>query len=137
MPREDQLVRVLSNARDLRVLACDATGLVEEACRRLNALPPTTTLLREGLRPEEILACILGEIPYEVLEKRPLRFGCSCNKERVERALLSLGPQELRRYLGGEGGARIACEFCRSLYLLSKEDIQRLLEEAGEGKTRH
>jgi molecular chaperone Hsp33 len=70
----------------------------------------------------------MGGLPHHRLETRPLQFRCSCSREKVERALRSLGSAELREMLAQEGGARVTCEFCCQDFELAGEELARLAE---------
>lgn len=110
-------------------------GADEETLDRLmehiDRLPPVTTLLREGYTPEKLLETLFEGIPFKTLEKRELAFVCTCSREKIERALVSLGRAELADMAKQEEGSEVTCEFCRQVYRLSREELERLLEEAG------
>ena len=99
--------------------------------QRIDALPPLENLLNEGQTPEQILATIFDEIPYDTLEKREVRFECSCSWERSEKALISLGREELLSLID-EGEAVIDCHFCGEQYLFSWEALETILEKIEE-----
>lgn len=103
--------------------------LIDRLVGRIGALPTVTEMLRGGRNPEKILELIFGDIPIEVLEKRELAFLCSCSRERVERALLSLGPKEIRSIASGEEQVDVSCEFCGQKYVFSLEELDLLAGE--------
>lgn len=96
--------------------------------KALLSLPPVTRLLREGLCPEEILARIFGE-EVEVLEKRPLTYQCRCSRERVERALIALGPEEIEKLIEKGEPVEISCDFCGEKYIFGVEELQEILKQ--------
>jgi len=51
------------------------------------------------------------------------------SRERIERVLISLGADELRRLINDQGEADVTCEFCRSRYHFSKKDLEKLQGE--------
>lgn len=110
-------------------------GADDETLDRLMAhidgLPPLTTLLREGYTPEKMLETLFQGIPFKTLEKRELAFVCTCSREKIERALVSLGRAELADMAKQEEGTEVTCEFCRQVYRLSREELEGLLEETG------
>ncbi len=95
----------------------------------LRELPPVTTLLREGLCPEEILARIFGSDRIEILEKRPLAYRCRCSRERVERALVALGPEEIKHLIAKGEPAKITCDFCGEEYFFTPEELEKILAQ--------
>jgi molecular chaperone Hsp33 len=98
---------------------------------RLQELPPVEALLETEQTPEEVLALIMGDTPYETLEQRPLRFECNCSRERTRRALLTLGREELEALLESEGEAVVECQFCHEHYVFAREELEQLIEETG------
>jgi molecular chaperone Hsp33 len=98
---------------------------IEAIMRRISSLPPLSDLLRKS-DPEELLARVFGDVPYNLLEGHGIFFRCGCSRDKVERALLSLGADELRDLRDKGEGAEVICEFCRQAYRLDSEDIERL-----------
>ncbi|MCE5244864.1 MAG: Hsp33 family molecular chaperone HslO [Desulfobacteraceae bacterium] len=103
--------------------------LIDRLVGRIGSLPTVTEMLRGGRKPEDILDLIFEDIPIEVLEKRELTFLCSCSRERVECALLSLGPKEIRSIASGEDRVDVSCEFCGQKYVFSREELELLAGE--------
>ena len=89
---------------------------VEQVMARIEQLPPLTSLLKEGKSPAELLELLLEGLEYNPLESTELSFRCSCCREKVERALLSLGQAELQRMIEEQGEASVTCEFCKQQY---------------------
>lgn len=108
--------------------------VIDRLMERLELLPPLTTLLREGASPESLLENLFRGIPYRTLEKRALAFRCSCSREKIERAIISLGSTEISDMLDGKDNTVVTCEFCRESYELSREDLMRLRAEAEKGR---
>jgi len=94
--------------------------------KQIQQLPPLSSLLLGGSTPEEILSQLFAAVPHHLTASTNLRFACSCSKEKMELALLTLGPQELRELMEREGGADVRCEFCRQLFHFSEAELDRL-----------
>lgn len=92
---------------------------------RIAAMPPITQFLAEG-GPERLLQYLAGDIPYTPLETRELFFRCGCTREKVERALHSLGAAELRDMRQQDGHAEVTCEFCRQSYRFEADELEQL-----------
>lgn len=105
---------------------------ITEIEKRLGAVEPISKLIQRGLTPEEILEEILGEGNVKVLEKQPVAFKCQCSKERIENAIVSLGPDEIQAMIDEDGQAEAQCHFCNEVYLLTKEDLEELKAEASK-----
>jgi molecular chaperone Hsp33 len=104
--------------------------MVEEMIRQIGKVPPVTDLLRRGKSPEQVLEQIFQGIPFDFLLQHDLSFECGCSKERVERALITLGRDEIATILENLGQADVRCEFCLQSYHLSGRDLRGLLDEA-------
>lgn len=102
---------------------------VETLMERIAQMPTISELLRNGKTPEELLSLLFADIPYDVLERRALAFGCSCSREKVERVLLSLGRDELTGLLEKQEEVRVDCEFCREGYVFDRKALELLLAE--------
>lgn len=93
----------------------------------LRAAKPVTELLKADPDPEALLRAALPGLELEILEKRPVEYRCDCSRERMERALISLGREELRAMIDEQGGAELTCRFCDSVQRFSREDLEALL----------
>ncbi|HEX2095553.1 MAG TPA: Hsp33 family molecular chaperone HslO [Longimicrobiaceae bacterium] len=99
--------------------------------RRIAALPHPTTLIREGITPEQVLERIFPE-GYTFGDRYPVRFHCPCSRERFERAIVSLGEAEIERIIEEEEQDRteVVCHFCNEAYHFTPEEMQSILEAA-------
>jgi len=88
---------------------------IEEVMTRITDLPSLSGLLQEG-GPKTLLTSIFGDIPYILSETHDIFFRCSCSREKVERALLSFGSDELNDMVKQKEGTEVTCEFCRQTY---------------------
>ncbi|MDD5207485.1 MAG: Hsp33 family molecular chaperone HslO [Desulfobacterales bacterium] len=104
--------------------------MVEEMIRQIGKIPPVTDLLRRGKSPEQVLEQIFQGMPFDFLLQHDLSFECGCSKERVERALITLGRDEIATILENLGQADVRCEFCLQSYHLSGRELRGLLDEA-------
>ena len=93
----------------------------------LRAAKPVTELLRADPDPEALLRAALPGLELEILEKRPVEYRCDCSRERMERALISLGREGLRAMIAEQGGAELTCRFCDNVQTFSREDLEALL----------
>ncbi|PGU11699.1 Hsp33 family molecular chaperone HslO [Bacillus cereus] len=95
---------------------------------RLQKIPPVSTLIEQGLSPEELLYAVLGEDKVKVLETMDVQFNCTCSRERIESVLISLGKTELEQIREEEEETEVHCHFCNERYQFSKGDITNLIE---------
>lgn len=66
----------------------------------------------------------------ELLERTPLRYHCACSRERMEKALISIGRKDLQSLIDEDQGAELGCHFCHSRYAFTTEELRALLERA-------
>lgn len=95
----------------------------------LGKAKPVSTLINEGLTPEEIMEELFGEFDMDILEKKFIDFECNCQREKIEDMLLSLGKEEIEDMIKKDGKAEVVCHFCNSKYLFSKEDLYKLIND--------
>jgi molecular chaperone Hsp33 len=105
-------------------------GLVDRIIKNIQEIPFLTHMIREGKTPEDMLARIFSDIPYHVPGKRELSFRCTCSKERVEKALIALGSDELQKFIAEHEETDVTCEYCRTSYRFVRKELEDLREHA-------
>ena len=115
------LIQLLPGADEAVVSA------VEQGVARLGAV---SARLDAGMDPLGLLREVLGAFELEVLETSPIEYRCYCTRERVSRALISLGREELDAMIRDQGGAEITCQFCGKAYRFDAQELENLKEEA-------
>ncbi len=88
-----------------------------------------TGLLQKNDDPEAILRQVLSDFELEILETSPIEYRCYCSRERMERALISLGPEQLRSLMEEQGNAELTCQFCDNVQTFTHEQLQGLLDD--------
>jgi molecular chaperone Hsp33 len=104
----------------------DTISLVEKS---LEGIKPVTTMLADGLTPEQICETVLSEFKMELLDTQNVEYRCDCSTERVTRALISAGEDGLREMAEDEQ-TEVCCHFCNKKYIFTREKILKLLKEA-------
>lgn len=100
---------------------------LEESIARLG---PVTDALHGGADAVQLLERVLEGQEPELLERRPVAYKCYCSRERVSRAIISMGKEEMQSLIEEQGGVELTCQFCDKVYRFTKEELQELLEEA-------
>lgn len=96
---------------------------------RLQEIPPITTMINEGKTIEEILEYIFEGMDLKILDYIKPKYNCDCSRERVEKALISIGRSELQNLYNEGKEEEIVCNFCNTKYKFTKEDIGNLLNK--------
>ncbi|MBU9710481.1 Hsp33 family molecular chaperone HslO [Evansella tamaricis] len=94
----------------------------------LQSLPPISTLIKDGLSPEEVLEKVLGKENVKVIDTMGVQFQCRCSKERIAQAIKGLGKDDIREMIEEDGGAETHCHFCNEQYNFSKADLEALID---------
>ncbi len=118
-------------------LAQPLPGASDEAITKLEenvkSMPPVSSLIKEGKRPEEIAELLFKGFTTELLALKELSFRCRCSKEVAERSLVAMPVEELKE-LKKEGGVSIKCNFCGEEYFFSPEEIAEVIKEKEKGE---
>ena len=97
---------------------------VEAGIHRVGSVSPA---LERGLDAEGLLREVLSDFELEILETHPISYRCYCSEERVTRALISMGKEELASMIAEQGEAELTCQFCDKVYHYTKEQLEALL----------
>ena len=92
----------------------------------INAMPPVSKMIGQGMTPQEIAFKALEGFEPEVLDEYNMNYVCDCCRERVERALISIGKTELLKMAEEEKEIEVGCQFCDKKYVFSKHDLKLL-----------
>lgn len=94
---------------------------------KIATISSITSLLEQGMTPEDILEYVLRDFGLEITDRMPVQFYCNCSKERVSRALASISKEEIREMIAEGNPVEVNCQFCNSHYQFDMEDLQSLL----------
>ncbi len=92
-------------------------------------LGPVSRALEGGMDAQGLLRAVLSDFELEVVQAHPVEYRCTCSRERVSRALISMGAQELRAMIDEQKGAELTCQFCDAVYRFTQEELEQLLAE--------
>lgn len=92
-------------------------------------LKSVTTMLSEGMTPDDILNVVLEGLDPKILDICDVKFDCNCSKERIKKVLISLGRETLTEIIEEDKQAEISCHFCNSTYHYSEDELRTILEE--------
>ena len=87
-----------------------------------------TGLLEKNDDPEAMLREVLSDFDIEILETSPIEYRCYCSRDRVERALISLGKEELEGILAEQGGCELTCQFCDEVHRFNAQELRALID---------
>lgn len=102
--------------------------IIDALEKKLAEITSVTSMLDAGMTPEQILEQVLGDFGLEINDTLPTQFYCNCSKERVEKALVSIGRKELCSMIDEGKPVNLNCHFCNTDYEFSVEDLKRILK---------
>lgn len=109
-------------------------GISEESLNKLEEsigkIDSISALFKEYSTPEEVVKFILKDFDISIIDKIFAKYECDCMRERVEKALISLGENELLSLIEEQGGAELTCHFCDKVYDFNKEELEMLYNES-------
>ena len=92
-------------------------------------LKSVTTMLSEGMTPDDILNLVLEGLDPKILDICDVKFDCNCSKDRIKKVLISLGRETLTEIIEEDKQAEISCHFCNSAYHYTEEELREILNE--------
>lgn len=95
----------------------------------LSGIRSVTSMLDEGMTPEEILGRLLEGLDMEIVDTMPAKFSCNCNKHRIEKAIISIGSKDIREMIEEGKEIEVNCHFCNTNYKFSVEELKELLAQ--------
>lgn len=109
-------------------------GAGEDAITRLeqniNGIKPISTMIEEGMTPEEISKIVLDGFNPQTLDEASPIYRCTCSKKRVERALVSIGKDDLKKLAEEQESTEVQCHFCDKKYTFTRSELNDLLKRS-------
>ncbi len=113
--------------------ATDST--IDKLENNIKSLPALTSMIRDGKSIEDIVFKVTDGLDMLIENKSVVpKYYCGCSKDKMERALISLGKDELQTIIDEDGKAELSCHFCNSSFVFNKNELERLLESAKKKK---
>ncbi len=101
--------------------------LITKLEENINKLKPISTLVKEGLSPEQIAFSVLDGLAPQVLDSGVSKYLCDCSRDRVKRALASLGKEEIERLVSEQEVTQVECHFCNKKEQFSGDELKELI----------
>lgn len=102
-------------------------ALISVLEKKISDMENVTAMLDKGMSCEDIFEHICKDLEHTVLDTIPVEYYCNCSRERVEKALISIGRKEIKDILETDGQANLHCHFCGKDYLFDRNDLERIL----------
>lgn len=104
--------------------------LIEKLEKKLGEFSSVTSCLEEGKMPEDMMEELLGEFGVTIMDKVPTQFYCDCSKEKVGKAVISIGQNDIQEMIDEGNPIEVNCHFCNSHYVFDVPELQEMLKKA-------
>ena len=94
----------------------------------LQKIAPVSELINDGLNGREILRLIVGDNEFKIHKTAPVRFGCTCSKEKFTKGIKSLGYATVKKILDEDHGLTATCQYCHQAYTYTEDELTELVE---------
>jgi molecular chaperone Hsp33 len=95
---------------------------------KVSGAPSVTSMMEDGMSPEDILEYYLGDLDLKINETEPVRFYCDCSKEKVARALATISRKDLEEIINDGEEIEVKCYFCNSAYKFGIDELNEIME---------
>ena len=102
--------------------------IIDRLEKKVAEVTSVTDLLEQGATPESLLEQILGEFGLEINETMPVQYHCDCSKERVTRAIASIGRKDIQEMIDDNEPIEVNCQFCDKHYVFTTEDLKEIIK---------
>lgn len=103
--------------------------IIRQLESNIRGLRPVTEMLDAGFTPEQMLETVLAGLDVEMLEQTPCRFFCNCDRDMIEKALISVGRKELQDMIQEDKEIEVNCHFCGRHYIFTPAELKELLQQ--------
>ncbi len=114
----------------IQLMPFTSEEVIQKLEDKLAGLHSVTALLDQGMTPEDMLNELLGDFGVEITERVPVEYRCGCSRERIEKALISIGKKELQEMISEGKTIEVNCQFCGKSYSVTVEELRELLKRA-------
>ncbi len=105
----------------------EVLGRLEENIQKISSV---TTMLDNGHTPEEMLEKVLDGLDVEITDTLPAAFYCNCSRERIEKAIISIGKKEIREMIDEGKEVEVKCHFCNTAYKFQPSELEEIYKQA-------
>jgi len=104
--------------------------VIQKLEEKLVNIKSVTSMLDEGNTPEQILEILLGDLDLEIMDTVPTQYYCNCDKERVEKAIISIGKKEIENIIQDGEPIEVKCQFCNTAYNFDIDDLKNMIKRS-------
>lgn len=114
----------------IQLMPFTSDEVIDRLEAKLSEVESVTTMLDGGMTPEQILEELLGEFGLEINDTIPTQYHCNCSRERIEKALISIGKKDLQEMIDDGEPIEVGCQFCNKKYQVTVDELKGLLKRS-------
>lgn len=114
----------------IQLMPFTSDEVIDRLEAKLSKVKSVTTMLDSGMTPEQILEELLGEFGLEINDTLPTKYHCNCSRERIEKALISIGKKDLQEMINDGEPIEVGCQFCNKKYQVTVDELKELLKRS-------
>lgn len=111
----------------IQVMPFAEDAVIDKLEQQIGKMSSVTELLDQGMTPEQLLEQIMGDLGVDILDRISTEYYCNCSKERVSRAIASIGKTDLREIIEDGDPIEVNCQFCGSHYIFEIDELKAML----------
>ena len=96
----------------------------------IGKIQSVTSMLDNGHTPEEMLSQVLDGLDIQIVDTMPANFYCNCSKERIEKAIISIGKKDIQSMIDDGEDIEVKCHFCNTAYKYTVDELKKLINKA-------
>lgn len=114
----------------IQLMPFTSDEVIDRLEQKLAEVDSVTSMLDAGMTPEQILEELLGEFGLEITDTVPTQYHCNCSRERIEKALISIGKKDLKEMIDDGETIEVNCHFCDKKYKVTVDELKELLHRS-------
>lgn len=118
----------------IQLMPFAADEIIDKLEAKLGQMTGITDFLDKDMSPEMILDYVLGDFDLEILGKEATSYVCDCSKERVEKAIITIGSKDISEMIEDNEPIEVNCHFCNKNYEFSVEELKGILVKASKNE---
>ncbi len=103
--------------------------VIDKLEKNLGGVTSVTEMLDQGLTPEKLLEKILEGMDVEITDRMQVSFYCGCSKERVKKAVISIGKKDLDEMIAENKPVEVRCDFCNTTYVFDVDELKEIVKQ--------
>lgn len=112
----------------LQLMPDIADETIEQLEEKITQIKPVTTMLEEGMSPEDILNEILGDMDLQIMDKTEVFYRCDCSEDKVRNAIASIDKKDIQEMIDDNEPIEVKCQFCNKKYIFDVEQLKEMLD---------